>query len=472
MVRRLTPSEIQAILNKGTFEELIGVVEDEHLECKSAPYQLAHDHQKQELAKDVSALANKSGRLGADGGYILIGPQTGQSPEHHGDIVESVSVFHEALVSIPHYHAVLESWLLAVPEDIVIRWYPSADDPLKGIIAIAVPKQRPELWPFLITRTVDAAGKITGTLVGYFERRRDGAAPLPIGELQRLLRDGRRFDAVVPPLLETIQALQAASTSPAPKKTSTALENYRQRRGEAVAAAGLNGKPTFALTAAPLRPTTLPTLFRGASDPLVRLLENPPELRVHGFDLNAGGSSEIVKGQLRRAVIPERLLFECWPDGTLIFVADGVDFLCWGKTTALGAVRINPLALAESTYLFTTLAKTIYDQHAQPPVSSDGVECSLTLYKMERDGKRAILTAGSLKSWGYLHTMHPKEAPEPTGEFIERLEGDWTSGELAYCLVARVYTWFGLTEEDIPYFEEVAGRRTITAAKIKAADSP
>ena len=39
-------------------------------------------------------------------------------------------------------------------------------------------------------------------------------------------------------------------------------------------------------------------------------------------------------------------------------------------------------------------------------------------------------------------------------------------------LVARVYTWFGLTEEDIPYFEAVAGRRAITAAKIKADDSP
>src|SRR2546426_8525943 len=141
MVRRLTPSEIQAILDKGTFEELIGAVEDEHLECKSAPYQLANDHQKQELAKDISALANKSGRLAADGGYILIGPQTGKSPEHHGDIVESVSVFPETLVSIPQYYAVLESWLLAVPEGIVIRWYPSDDDPLKGIVAIAIPKQ-------------------------------------------------------------------------------------------------------------------------------------------------------------------------------------------------------------------------------------------------------------------------------------------------------------------------------------------
>ena len=144
---------------------------------------------------------------------------------------------------------------------------------------------------------------------------------MPIGELQRLLRDGRRFDTVVPPLLEMIQTLQAGSTNPTPQKTSTARENYRQRRGEAVAAAGLNGKPAFALTATPLRPTTLPTLFRGASDPLVRLVENPPELRVHGFDLNAGDSSEIVRVQLRRAFIPHRLLFECWPDGTLILTS-------------------------------------------------------------------------------------------------------------------------------------------------------
>jgi hypothetical protein len=42
-------------------------VETEHLEFKAEPYRLEHELQKQELAKDVSGLAN------ARGGAILIG---------------------------------------------------------------------------------------------------------------------------------------------------------------------------------------------------------------------------------------------------------------------------------------------------------------------------------------------------------------------------------------------------------------
>jgi len=63
MAKRLNPSEVAEILRRGTFDDLVGALEDEHLECKAAPYQLQHEHQKYELAKDVSMVVNRSGAL-------------------------------------------------------------------------------------------------------------------------------------------------------------------------------------------------------------------------------------------------------------------------------------------------------------------------------------------------------------------------------------------------------------------------
>ena len=61
MSRNLTPEEVVTILESGNFDDLIGVVEDEYVEAKQEPYQLVDEHNKQELAKDISGMANSKG---------------------------------------------------------------------------------------------------------------------------------------------------------------------------------------------------------------------------------------------------------------------------------------------------------------------------------------------------------------------------------------------------------------------------
>ena len=85
MPRKLSIADIAAILESGDFSPLIGALEDEHLECKSAPYQLDQERGKMELAKDVSALAN------ADGGFILIGVTTEIEPTSNGEVIRRIS---------------------------------------------------------------------------------------------------------------------------------------------------------------------------------------------------------------------------------------------------------------------------------------------------------------------------------------------------------------------------------------------
>ena len=148
MAKQLTPSEITAILKSGTLDDLKGALEDDHLECKKAPYQLQHDKNKYELAKDVSMIVNRSARTGDEGAHILLGVGTEKSPEHHADIVVEVSPFEQQLVNPKRYYDVLHDWLVPAPEGVVIKWYPSAGDAKRGIVAITIPRQPRARWPW------------------------------------------------------------------------------------------------------------------------------------------------------------------------------------------------------------------------------------------------------------------------------------------------------------------------------------
>lgn len=468
MVKELTPPEIAAILKCGSFDDLKGALENEHLECKAAPYQLQHDHQKYELAKDVSCIANRSARTGSDGGYVLLGVRTEKSPDYHRDIVVDLSPFDQGLVDPTICYQVLANWLLPVPEGIDIRWYPSAVNAARGIVGIWTPRQPSDRWPIILTRVVEDSGTVSGNWIAYFERRSEHAMPLLPADLQRLLRDGQRSDAV----LQRFDALadqlrvpqEPQAVSPPPVGPSQAWQSYRSRRSRAVDAVGLNGVPVFALTAAPLETVSLPTLFRSLTDPLVQLLTHPPKLRPGGFDLPAG-DPEIVEAQLRRAVFPGRMLLECWRDGTLIFVTEATDYLCWGMPVpARGVLRLNPMALVESTYVFATVAQRIYAEHATP--KPETVEFGLTLYATEGGGKRALLTPHRLKSISTSLVIEAREAPAATHEIRVQAAAPWAPGLVAYQLLSELYAWFGFDEDAIPYVAEEGGTRVISKDEI------
>ena len=73
---KLSLSQIEYILARGDFDGLMGTIEHGSLECKREIYVMREALGKVELAKDVSALANSSGR------YILVGVHTEESQFH------------------------------------------------------------------------------------------------------------------------------------------------------------------------------------------------------------------------------------------------------------------------------------------------------------------------------------------------------------------------------------------------------
>jgi hypothetical protein len=474
MAKNLAPEEVQSVLNSGEFGALLGAVEDAHLECKGAPYQVDQgDLAKQELSKDVSAIANLSARLVRAGGHILIGAQTRTSPEHHGDVIVAVNPFPQGMLNPADYHKIIESWVVSRIDGLRIVWYGSSDDRTRGIVGITIRPQRHELWPFLVRKVVDEeSGKIIGNLIGYYERRGDGIVAYTAEDIQRIMRDGLRFDTVLEPRFEAIekrlQGIEEGQTAASPKQPpspSQSLQLYRQRRDELISVVGLGESAAFALTSAPAESVSIPGLFRGGH-PIVELLRNPPQLRAGGWTPRIG-EPEILRGTVRRA-LGRTAALDCYPDGTVIFVAAADSFLCWWGSHGNGPPRVNPMALVESTYTFSDLVHRIYSTHAEPRPSE--IELGLSLYRMDAGGTPRVLLPDGIKSVWFRFPREPflRLPPESNCEFSERVSGDWTPGQAAYRLVRDVYTWYGFEEDVIPYVAEQESGHVISAEKILA----
>jgi len=192
MAKFLADAQVAVLLARGTFDDLIGTLEAEHLECKARPYQLQHDYQKFELAKDVSMIANWLARHGGEGAHLLLGVRTEKSAERHADEVTAVSPFPQSLVDPKQYYDVLQSWLLPPPEGLRVEWCRPAEDGARGIVAITIPRQPADRWPCLITKVLETSGKVEGRSIGYVERRGEHGVEWTAPDFQRLLREGAR----------------------------------------------------------------------------------------------------------------------------------------------------------------------------------------------------------------------------------------------------------------------------------------
>ena len=467
VAKKLSLEEIRAILESGIFDGLIGAVEDERIECKAAPYQLQHAHQKQELAKDVSAFAN------AEGGMILIGVRTERDPTHFGDEIREISCISQDLVNPQQYQDVLGTWIYPPIQQVDIRWFPSADNQETGILAILIPPQASARRPFLVTRIIDDRGKQAEVVFGYVERRRAAADPTSVQELHTLLRDGLRYDVLneqYERIEEGLGQLIAERTREARLSARPDLaEMLAGRVEQALTESGLHEGPAFILVAVPGQQVEIPPLFERRDAEVVRLLESPPELRHAGFDLTTGAPARMVGGQLRRAVVPEWKVLELWRDGTLIFAAAGDDdFLSRARRSIGGGpLRINQLVLIEATYLFVELSRRVYE-HCEPRPTE--IEYRLELRSMTVAGGPCALIPGPVGTFAWKYGTDIRRAPAAGVSFTIRWrQPDIHPGDVAYLLVREVYGWFGIEYDQIPYTAQINGRTVISPEEIRRA---
>jgi hypothetical protein len=442
---------LESIINGGNFDSLIGEYESEFLECKRSVYDLKINAAKYELAKDVSAFAN------AGGGYILIGIETKKSEKTFYDEIIAIHPLKEDICNPKQYIDIISDWIYPKLRDIVAKWYPTKQNPDKGIFAIHIPNQSEIDKPFLIKRTLKDDGKISETLFGFSERKQESNKPKTIVELHRLLRDGLNYGDNLDGRLQSIETSLQELSKPSP--INDEFYDIEKRVNGVLASIEMEKKRALILTCYPDIPTKLQTLFSSKPGSLKSILESPPKIREHGFGLRHFDRAKIINGKFCRVTGATWKAIDLYRDGVLLAALEAdEEFLCW----AMKDLVFNPVALIESIYNFVQLYECVIKDMTEKPKK---ICFKIDLRNLHLNGKKNRLFEGDL----YNRFGHLRDAPDNNCSAILEVElKDFELSKVAYNVTEEIYLFFGIEAEGIPYTKETNGIKSIDAEQIKS----
>jgi hypothetical protein len=424
------------------FDGLIGLAECAWLDAKESPYQLDTPKQKLELAKDVTALAN------AIGGIIVIGFDTERHPTTAAEQISKVCPFPLHLVNADRYGKILSS-LVHPPLDVKVLLFANPAGDGRGVAVLAVEGARDQ--PYLVGSMLDETDQSIGAYFGYFERRQDVIPPTNIARIQQQLAAGQKWTSIEQRLAAIEAVMSGWGKAAPPTKNVGITDQERQKRLKAARiASGRDEAPIAFYTATPVGECDFPTLFASRSERIVRLIENPPQLRPQGFEIWADKSSTIIQGKLRRNVIPGTRLIEMWRDGLFIFIAQGdEDFLGWRTHGFDKPIHISNFVLAESILTFCWLMKFIYEE-ANPKPSA--IRLSVGFDNLTRSSGPATLTD---VPEGKMRIGAKAQAAPAAGVEVFQLAdlASYDEEHIAFLLMADIYNWFGFDAMNVPYVD-------------------
>lgn len=441
-MEKLDLASIKDALDSGRFNDLIGEFENEWLECKGQPYDLAREDQKLELAKDITGLAN------ASGGVLLLGYSTKRSDIHGEDQIYEVRAFPEDRFRQSQYESVLTTWIYPPIDGLEIVKFSVSLDPPSIVVCINVPKVVGPNSPVLVAKSMLDTSRKVETLVGYFVRKQSHVTHYDVKRIQALFRDGLRYDADIrenfSALHNAIESLRNHANTPV---SAISQEEVSGEIQEALTAVQLQGKPSFALSAVPSRALNLAGLFESNSSDLVRLVEFPPEVRSSGFNLGTGERSKIIKGKIRRAIDVGYKIIEVHRNGVVIFANDGGgNGLCWGRPARQQeSFLINQIALIEYIYLFCNFSRSVHLSQMQ---ENEKIIIAAEFFNLTMNGNPPRLEPGHPERfYGF---NHEKSAPEGSRKFMCEINMSTSPERSAFLLLSEIYVWFGIETDKIP----------------------
>ncbi len=449
--------EVEQFLRDQRAADLDGTLETVTVEFKSEPYILGTPRQKQELAKDICALAN------ASGGIVAIGLKTTKSNLHAVDVVTGANPFPREMYKAEAWLDVLTDWVYPPVSGLDAQWYPAAGAPDHGFAVIRVPTQEQSRRPYLVRRIAFGDEKADGAIFGMFERRRADAAALSVHEVQALMHDGWLFRQAIN--LRSGEVPAGGAGAPLAARSSTDLDKETVSKViSLLTATELREQPCMVLTAAVTEPVDIVEMFESSEHPIVALLTHPPQIRPAGFDLTTNQMAAIVEGRSRRSIVPGWKGLEVWRDGTVVFAAaGGDDFLSWATPAEYDAFRINPVTLIESILMFCRFTAEVFSLIGRPP---ERVRLSLQLCNMCRGAFKPILVGGppSVLAAPWDRKSAPACDFLTARTFAGRLDPD----AVAYQLAAEVYQWFGHEHVQIPFVDRTGPEPRISSTQIQA----
>jgi len=217
----------------------------------------------------------------------------------------------------------------------------------------------------------------------------------------------------------------------------------------------------------PAEKTAFKSFFE--TGPVKSLLENPGELRYAGWDLTTRAQARIVKGQYLELQGGERKRLQVYEDGSLfVKVSADHDYLSWGVNEAdfRKTPRLNTLALIEFSLNFCLLCSGLV-QYLDPQPSQ--VDLSVQIRNAFFGESKLFLIPRPVSSYGYGSSDY-YPAPEPSTKLHIEVANEQLKARpdvVTYTLLRKLFLWFGITAEMIPYMSVENGVRFIDSSKIR-----
>jgi hypothetical protein len=179
----LTPETASAVIRAGHADALIGAQENEWLEVKSAPWDLATVSGKIELAQDVARFAN------ANGGLLVVGATTHKQAGE--DVIVRADGVRPDRLSLRQAQAVIDARVYPPIEGIELFTGPVSGSSNVTLL-ISIPPQPASLKPFIVHGAI-VGRKVEGEFISIVRRRGEGSIPMGYTEIHAWLVAGRRL---------------------------------------------------------------------------------------------------------------------------------------------------------------------------------------------------------------------------------------------------------------------------------------
>lgn len=155
---------------------------------------------------------------------------------------------------------------------------------------------------------------------------------------------------------------------------------------------------------------------------------------------------------------------DLYSDGTLIFagLADH-RFLAWHRKDKQ---KINPVSLIELIYSFAEFYELVLEDFEKMP---NEFTLRVDFKNLHLNGVRTYLVPHDLSHVAHIFDDDKKDAPENncTIKINNSAEG-FNTAAISYKLVEKIYLWFGIEEDKIPYVKTENNIKMIDTDAIKA----
>ncbi|MEV1130512.1 hypothetical protein [Agromyces sp. NPDC049794] len=183
----LHASGVLNLLRGGHFNLLIGEVESEYLEVKTAMHPIwvagtPGEKAKIELAQDVARFAN------ADVDAVLVVGY--REAAGGGSEIGSLTPVRDSLLNKAQISEVLDARIVPPVDGLLIEKF--ATSPTDAVLAIYVPKQPAEMQPYLVHGVI-AEGKVEGAFFSIVRRRGEGSITTSAQQIHAYIVAGRRY---------------------------------------------------------------------------------------------------------------------------------------------------------------------------------------------------------------------------------------------------------------------------------------